>query len=117
MMRHENKVTLIGLLSDSPREFFFADKDKTSVIKLKMITAETFLKDGKEVRYDTEHTIVCYDETKKEYLLHKAREGQPLFVEGKIKNRYNDGKFISEICVGKYSGNLVFLPPDSITVG
>lgn len=33
----------------------------------------------KEVKYDTEHTIACYGETKREYLLNKVREERPLF--------------------------------------
>jgi single-strand DNA-binding protein len=93
-----NKVFLMGNVGNDPE---LKEVGSTHLLKMRMVTPETRMRDGEKIETKTWHTVVLWGKRAQGLAPH-IRKGSGLFIEGKIvsrsyEDRNGDKKYSFEI--------------------
>lgn len=116
-----NKVILVGTVEKLPEVHFKQGGEKIVTFVLK--TVERYQKkdsgditgSGTSTEIRNLHRIINYNANYNNILEHFVKQETPMYIEGKLKTRkYQDpkngqDKYITEVVVGKYEGQIILL--------
>lgn len=114
-MESVNKVILVGNVDKLPETHFMQGGDK--VITFGLRTVERYQKkdSGNLTEIKSAHRIINYNANYSIILENFVKQDTPMYIEGKLKTRkYKDpksgeDKYITEVVIGKYDGQIVLL--------
>lgn len=110
-----NKVILVGNVDKLPETYFIQGGDKVITFGLK--TVERYQKKDSNALTEIKclHRVINYNANYSNILENFVKQETPMYIEGKLKARkYKDpksgeDKYITEVVIGKYDGQIVLL--------
>ena len=109
MSQYINRVTLLGRVTEDPKEI--QTPSGLTFTSFPMVTEEKYIRDGEQYKESDFHTVSIYIASVGKFTLERIRQGDLVYVEGKLKVERRDRKGVVSYHakVAVHQGNRVSL--------